>query len=304
MADRPNSFDITVPTGSDSPRNGDNEIRDIKRYTQNAYNDLTQPSGVGIQRSSIYTGTGGLYINEEQVTATATELNYTDGVTSNIQTQLNGLIGNSFNFENEMAWTTSGSQPWMKPAGVTKALVTLIGGGASAFNATASTDYTFVGGTRAVILFTNLPSAATSYTFNVGASVSGNISTSPAISGNITTFNDGTYTYRVGEGFAARGNGGNAISNVDSTSQSTPTIGSAVTLPIATAPILLEGILNSRVLTLGSGATTAAGVTLGFSNFSSTTSTNSSLADYGQVVITTSSTAASGRTGGAASVQW
>ena len=46
-----------------------------------------------------YVETGGLYINGTQVTSTAAELNYSDGVTSNIQTQLNAkasLSGASF----------------------------------------------------------------------------------------------------------------------------------------------------------------------------------------------------------------
>ena len=54
MADRPNSFNTTIPSGASSPRTGDDEIRRIKTYTQNAYNDLTQPDGVGISRTDLY----------------------------------------------------------------------------------------------------------------------------------------------------------------------------------------------------------------------------------------------------------
>ena len=57
MADRPNSFNTATPAGGDSPRSGDDEIRRVKTYTQNAYNDLTQPPGIGISRTDLYGNT-------------------------------------------------------------------------------------------------------------------------------------------------------------------------------------------------------------------------------------------------------
>ncbi len=54
MVNRPDNFDITTPTGASSPRSGDDELRKIKTYAQNAYNDLTQPAGVGVEHTDIY----------------------------------------------------------------------------------------------------------------------------------------------------------------------------------------------------------------------------------------------------------
>ena len=50
MVMRPDAFDITTPRGDQSPRSGDDEIRRIKEYTQNAWNDIHQSEGVGVQR--------------------------------------------------------------------------------------------------------------------------------------------------------------------------------------------------------------------------------------------------------------
>ena len=57
MVNRPNDFDPTIPTGSSSPRAGDDELRRIKAYTQNAYQDLTFPEGSGIERTDLYGNT-------------------------------------------------------------------------------------------------------------------------------------------------------------------------------------------------------------------------------------------------------
>ena len=54
MVNRPGDFDITTPRGSSSPRSGDDELRKIKDYTQNAYNDLTQPSGAAVIHTDLY----------------------------------------------------------------------------------------------------------------------------------------------------------------------------------------------------------------------------------------------------------
>ena len=50
MVNRPNDYDITIPTGADSPRSGDDEIRKIKEYQQNAWRDIHATTGVGITR--------------------------------------------------------------------------------------------------------------------------------------------------------------------------------------------------------------------------------------------------------------
>ena len=54
MVDRPSDFDITTPTGADSPRSGDDELRKIKKYTQNSYNDLVEETGVGVTHSTVF----------------------------------------------------------------------------------------------------------------------------------------------------------------------------------------------------------------------------------------------------------
>lgn len=54
---RPSNFDLTTPRGGDSPRNGDDEIRKVKTFAQNSYHDLTQPDGVGIERTDLYGNT-------------------------------------------------------------------------------------------------------------------------------------------------------------------------------------------------------------------------------------------------------
>lgn len=53
MANRPSDFDITTPAGSSSPRSGDDELRKIKQYTRNGFNDLTAADGVGVERHHI-----------------------------------------------------------------------------------------------------------------------------------------------------------------------------------------------------------------------------------------------------------
>ena len=54
MVNRPIDFDITTPTGSHSPRQGDDELRKIKTYTQNAFNDFTQAEGGGLERHNLH----------------------------------------------------------------------------------------------------------------------------------------------------------------------------------------------------------------------------------------------------------
>ena len=54
MVNRPGSFDITTPTGASSPRSGDDELRKIKEYVQNAYRDLTEPEGASNQHTVLY----------------------------------------------------------------------------------------------------------------------------------------------------------------------------------------------------------------------------------------------------------
>ena len=54
MVNRPNNFDTTTPSGSHSPRQGDDEIRKVKTYTQNAFNDMTQAEGANLNRHDLY----------------------------------------------------------------------------------------------------------------------------------------------------------------------------------------------------------------------------------------------------------
>ena len=100
----PGALDETRPAGTDSPRDGDNQIRQTKAAAKAGWNAMTDATGVThepIYGTQFTADTGGSYsignvsidvadfnlING--ITATATEINYTDGVTSNIQTQLN-----------------------------------------------------------------------------------------------------------------------------------------------------------------------------------------------------------------------
>ena len=59
MVDRPDSFDPTTPLGTSSPRQGDDELRRIKQFTQNGWNDLTNTNRQlsGIQTHPIHTTT-------------------------------------------------------------------------------------------------------------------------------------------------------------------------------------------------------------------------------------------------------
>ena len=54
MARTPLDFDALTPTGAGSPRQGDDQLRLIKLYTQNLATDMTQPTGVGTVRHDIY----------------------------------------------------------------------------------------------------------------------------------------------------------------------------------------------------------------------------------------------------------
>ncbi len=49
---RPNTFDPTQPAGTSSPRDGDNEMREIKAFTQNGWNDLTSTDRVAVGRQT------------------------------------------------------------------------------------------------------------------------------------------------------------------------------------------------------------------------------------------------------------
>ena len=57
MVNRPDSFDPATPAGTASPRDGDNQLRQIKEYTQNGYNDLTalDRDAVGRQTHPVFT---------------------------------------------------------------------------------------------------------------------------------------------------------------------------------------------------------------------------------------------------------
>lgn len=78
MVDRPNNFDVTRPTGSSSPRAGDDELRNIKRFTQNGWNDFTEAEGEGIQRHIIYGQ--GFTITEDGGLFTGNVLGNLDGI--------------------------------------------------------------------------------------------------------------------------------------------------------------------------------------------------------------------------------
>ena len=54
MANRPSDFNTNTPTGASSPRQGDDELRKIKLYTQNSYNDLTAATGAGVERTNLF----------------------------------------------------------------------------------------------------------------------------------------------------------------------------------------------------------------------------------------------------------
>ena len=54
MVNRPGDFDTTTPTGSHSPRQGDDEIRKVKTFTQNAFNDMTQAEGANLERHALF----------------------------------------------------------------------------------------------------------------------------------------------------------------------------------------------------------------------------------------------------------
>ena len=56
---RPNQFDPTTPLGTSSPRDGDNQMRQIKLWTQNGWNDMTSTdrSASGRQTHPLYATT-------------------------------------------------------------------------------------------------------------------------------------------------------------------------------------------------------------------------------------------------------
>ena len=78
MVDRPNNFDVTRPTGSSSPRAGDDELRNIKRFAQNGWNDMTEAEGEGLQRHIIYGQ--GFTITEDGGLFTGNVLGNLDGI--------------------------------------------------------------------------------------------------------------------------------------------------------------------------------------------------------------------------------
>ena len=55
MADRPDSFDVTTPMGSSSPREGDEQLRMIKTFTRNGWQDMTaNVEGVDYNRHNLF----------------------------------------------------------------------------------------------------------------------------------------------------------------------------------------------------------------------------------------------------------
>ena len=67
MADRPNSYDVQFPRGSSSVRITDDELRKIKRYQLNAWNDM-----VNTDRSAAGRETHPLYMTNMSATGNAT----------------------------------------------------------------------------------------------------------------------------------------------------------------------------------------------------------------------------------------
>ncbi len=95
MATRPGDFVVTTPSGGDSPRSGDDEIRRVKTYTQNAYNDLTQPTGVGINRTNLYGNTITAVTGFSGNLTGDVEGNLTGDVTGSNTGAHNGTVGES-----------------------------------------------------------------------------------------------------------------------------------------------------------------------------------------------------------------
>ena len=104
---RPVDFDPTTPAGTSSPRDGDNQMRQIKLWTQNGYNDLvaTDRSAVGRQTHPLFmstmSATGNATIGGTvAVTGTSTftgALTASGGVvgnlTGNVTGNVNGTVG-------------------------------------------------------------------------------------------------------------------------------------------------------------------------------------------------------------------
>ena len=138
---RPNTFDPTVPTGAQSPRTGDDEIRNIKLFTQNGWNDMTATDrqGVGRQTHPLY-GTNLNATGTLSVTGTST---LSGGVTGNLTGNVTGNVtGNTTGAHNGSVGATT-------PASGAFTSVTASGG----LSATGGIDSTSVMSTCSVTCY-------------------------------------------------------------------------------------------------------------------------------------------------------
>lgn len=86
--------DGTIITTGNFPTASSSTLGGIKTgYTTSGKNYKVQVDGSGNAYVNVPWSAGSTSLSSLGITATATELNYTDGVTSNIQTQLNGKLG-------------------------------------------------------------------------------------------------------------------------------------------------------------------------------------------------------------------
>ena len=96
MATRPSDFDPTTPAGTANPREGDNQLRLIKQYTQNGFNDMTAPRGTaGVMTHNLFgqnISAGGNLTIAGTTTATGA-ITATGGVTGATTGAHNGTVG-------------------------------------------------------------------------------------------------------------------------------------------------------------------------------------------------------------------
>ena len=96
MATRPSDFDPTTPAGTANPREGDNQLRLIKQYTQNGFNDMTAPRGTaGVMTHNLFgqnISAGGNLTITGTTTATGA-ITATGGVTGATTGAHNGTVG-------------------------------------------------------------------------------------------------------------------------------------------------------------------------------------------------------------------